>query len=71
MWVLHQTPFSQMCKRLERMFNIRIVLLNDTLVDKKFTGEFHYGDSLESILEVIRITTPFEYLRKGDTLILK
>lgn len=70
-WVLHQTPFSQMCKRLERMFNIRIVLLNDTLVDKKFTGEFHYGDSLESILEVIRITTPFEYLRKGDTLILK
>lgn len=70
-WVLHQTPFTQMCKRLERMFNIRIVLLNDELVDKRFTGEFHYGDSLESILEVVRITTPFEYERKGDTLILK
>lgn len=70
-WVLHETPFTQMCKRLERMFNIRIVLLNDELVDKRFTGEFHYGDSLESILEVIRITTPFEYERKDDTLILK
>ena len=44
---------------------------NDTLVDKSFTGEFRYGDSLESILEVIRITTPFDYERSGNTLILK
>lgn len=70
-WVLHQTPFSQMCKRLEQMFHIRIILLNDKLIDKNFTGEFHYGDSLESILEIIRITTPFEYTRRGDTLIIR
>lgn len=70
-WILHQTPFSEVCKRLERMFNVKIVILNDTLVDKSFTGEFRYGDSLESILEVIRITTPFDYERSGNTLILK
>lgn len=70
-WILHQTPFMQMCKRMEHLFNIKIIILNDTLADKKFTGEFHYGDSLESILEVIRITTPFDYERRGDTLILK
>lgn len=70
-WILHQTPFMEMCKRLERMFNIKIVIVNDTLMNKKFTGEFHYGDSLESILEVIRITTPFEYELNGETLILK
>lgn len=70
-WVLHQTSFSQICERLERMFNVKIVILNDELVKKSFTGEFRYGDSLESILEVIRITTPFNYERNGDTLILK
>lgn len=70
-WILHQTPFMQMCKRMEHLFNIKIIILNDTLADKKFTGEFHYGDSLESILEIIRITTPFDYERKGDVLILK
>lgn len=70
-WVLHQTPFLEVCKRLERQFHIKVVILNDGLVEKNFTGEFHFNDSLESILEVIRITTPFDYELKEDTLILK
>ena len=70
-WVLHQTPFAQVCQRLEQMFNIRIVIMNDTLIHKNFTGEFHFGDSLESILEVIRITTPFTYEREEGTIVLK
>ena len=70
-WVLHQTPFLEVCKRLERQFHIKVVILNDALVEKNFTGEFHFDDSLESILEVIRITTPFDYELKEETLILK
>lgn len=70
-WILHQTSFPQICSRLERMFNVKIVILNNDLVKKNFTGEFRYGDSLESILEIIRITTPFDYERNGDTLIVK
>ena len=45
--------------------------MNDKFIGKKFTGEFRFGDSLESILEVIRITTPFTYEREEDTIILK
>ena len=70
-WVLHQTPFTQVCHRLEQMFNVKIVIMNDKFIGKKFTGEFRFGDSLESILEVIRITTPFTYEREEDTIILK
>ena len=70
-WVLHQTPFTQICHRLEQMFNVKIVIMNDKFIGKKFTGEFRFGDSLESILEVIRITTPFTYEREEDTIILK
>ena len=70
-WVLHQTPFTHVCQRLEQMFNIKIVIMNDALIHKNFTGEFRFGDSLESILEVIRITTPFTYEREEGTLILK
>lgn len=70
-WVLHQTPFTQVCHRLEQMFNVKIVIMNDKFIGKKFTGEFRFGDSLESILEVIRITTPFTYERDEDTIILK
>ena len=69
--VLHQTPFTQVCHRLEQMFNVKIVIMNDKFIGKKFTGEFRFGDSLESILEVIRITTPFTYEREEDTIILK
>ena len=70
-WVLHQTPFTQVCHRLEQMFNVKIVIMNDKFIGKKFTGEFRFGDSLESILEVIRITTPFTYEREEDTSSLK
>ena len=70
-WVLHQPPFTQVCHRLEQMFNVKIVIMNDKFIGKKFTGEFRFGDSLESILEVIRITTPFTYEREEDTIILK
>lgn len=28
-WVLHQTPFTQVCHRLEQMFNVKIVIMND------------------------------------------
>lgn len=70
-WVLRQTPFTQICHRLEQMFNTKIIIMSDKLAGKKFTGEFRYGDSLESILEVIQITTPFTYEHNGDTIILR
>ena len=60
-WVLSDTPLLDICQRLEQQFNIKIIIMNDELIGKSFTGEFYTNESLESILKTMQISTQFEY----------
>lgn len=70
-WVLSDTPLLDICQRLEQQFNIKIIIMNDELIGKSFTGEFYTNESLESILKTMQISTPFGYEYKGKNIILK
>lgn len=70
-WILSDTPLLDICQRLEQQFNIKIIIMNDELIGKSFTGEFYTNESLESILKTMQISTPFEYEYKGKNIILK
>lgn len=70
-WVLSDTPLLDICQRLEQQFNIKIIIMNDELIGKSFTGEFYTNESLESILKTMQISTPFEYEYKEKNIILK
>ena len=70
-WVLSNTPLLDICQRLERQFNVKFIIMNDELINKSFTGEFGTNESLESILETMKISTSFDYERKGKNIIMK
>lgn len=70
-WVLSETPLLDICQRLEQLFNVKIIIMNDELIGKSFTGEFYTNESLESILKTMQISTSFKYERKGKNIILK
>lgn len=71
-WVLSDTPLLDICQRLENLFNIKIIIMDERLINKSFTGEFYTTESLESILNTMQITTPFQYEWKGrNTIVLK
>ena len=70
-WVLSDTLLLDICQRLEQQFNIKIIIMNDELIGKSFTGEFYTNESLESILKTMQISTSFQYERKGKNIILK
>lgn len=70
-WVLTETPLLDICQRLEHLFNVKIIIMNDELIGKSFTGEFYTNESLESILETMQISTSFNYERKGKNILLK
>lgn len=70
-WVLTETPLLDICQRLEQQFNVKIIIMNDELIGKSFTGEFYTNESLESILKTMQISTSFEYEWKGKNIILK
>jgi transmembrane sensor len=68
---MDQMSFEEICIRLERVYKVRFIILNESLRAKKFTGEFRYGEDLTSFLEVLKITTPFTYTVNQQTIILK
>ena len=70
-WVLSETPLLDICQRLEHLFNVKIIIMNDELIGKSFTGEFYTNESLESILKTMQTSTPFKDERKGKNIILK
>lgn len=70
-WVLSDTPLLDICQQLERLFNVKIIVMNDALIDKSFTGEFYTNEPLESILKTMQISTSFNYERKGKNIILR
>jgi len=70
-WVLSETPLLDICQRMEHLFNVKIIIMNDELIGKSFTGEFYTNESLESILKTMQTSTPFKYERKGKNIILK
>jgi transmembrane sensor len=70
-WVLTDTPLLDICQRLERQFNVKFIIMNDKLINKSFTGEFETNESLESILETMKISTSFSYERTGKNIIMR
>lgn len=70
-WVLTNTPLLDVCQRLERKFNVKFVITSPHLIDKSFTGEFYTNESLESILETMKVSASFSYERNGNRVILK
>lgn len=58
-------PLGEIVKMVERMYNIDIRFEDDKLRDYRFTGTLP-NTSLESILEVISITSPVAYRYDGN-----
>ncbi|WP_294552125.1 FecR family protein [uncultured Bacteroides sp.] len=70
-WVLSNTPLLDICQRLEQLFNVKFIIMNDELIGKSFTGEFYTNESLDSILKTMQISTPFKYEKKEGNIIIK
>jgi ferric-dicitrate binding protein FerR (iron transport regulator) len=63
--------FEELAKRLERNFNVTFVFENNRVKKESFGGTFRHYDSLETILKVIKTSTPFKYRIEKDTVYIK
>jgi len=61
---------SQIIKKLERQFDVKIINKNNTLEERQFTGAFD-KENIESILKTIQTHTNFKYIKKGKIIIIK
>ncbi|WP_345954287.1 FecR domain-containing protein [Mucilaginibacter sp. PAMB04168] len=55
-----QTSFAQICKELEKWYNITISVQSKPLLNKKITADFK-GQSLPQVLDILSATAGFKY----------
>ncbi len=59
-WVFKNEKFSSLAPKLERRFNVKIVIVDKALEEYTFTGIL-LDESLEQVLAAIRMTSPIRY----------
>lgn len=58
------TSFEELVRRLERWYDVDIVIDNNAFEDITFTGKFRNKESIWQVLDVIKMTTPINYKAK-------
>lgn len=71
-WIKGELSFkdaslSEICVRLEKRFNNRILIMNEDLLDRRYTAKFKQGDSLDKILGLLSYKRGWVYQTKNDT----
>jgi len=61
LYCFDDTPFSTILNKLEKYYDINIIIKNPQVLNYKCTGKFKEQDGIEHILKVIRKDHPFKY----------
>jgi len=69
--VFRNQRFTDILRKLERSHNVIFNLQNKKVENCKYTGTFTTDDEINTILDVIKYTTLFEYEIVKDTVIIK
>ena len=63
-------PLESLAKRLERWYDIKIIITDSTLARQRFTGRAD-NVSLDKLLHILQIIKPFNYTMHNKELIIK
>jgi len=63
--VFRSEDIESIILKLERWYNVKIILKNEKLKQFRFTGSFD-NETIEQALEALRLTAPFDYIIKKN-----
>jgi ferric-dicitrate binding protein FerR (iron transport regulator) len=70
-YVFNNVTFEEITKTLERGFKVTIRVENEELKNKPYTMRFENGESLETILDLIRINAKYSYKYHNGIVVIK
>ena len=65
--VFRKEPFATLAKRMERWYNVRIILADSSLNGLQFTGSFE-KETVDEAFRALRNSAPFNYIIEGKTI---
>lgn len=63
-------PFDDVIRKMERWYNIRIIVENDRLHSQLMSGEFS-NENIQQALTALQFTTPFRFHINKDTVMIR
>jgi transmembrane sensor len=66
-WIIDREPLSILAPMLERRFNLKIVFNDEQLTKYKFTGIIE-NETVDQILNALKLTAPLDYQINKDTI---
>lgn len=71
MYSFEDVPLEQITGRLEKMYNVTIVIPDEKSRKEKYTGKFSSSQAIEEIIQIINFKGQFEYYFRNDTIVLQ
>jgi ferric-dicitrate binding protein FerR (iron transport regulator) len=63
--------FDDLTLKMERWFNVVIVIKDEKLKTERFRGKFSHNENVFEVLEAIKVTTPITYKVENDTIFVR
>jgi len=64
--VFDDETFEDIAVKMERWFNVEILIEDEYLKQQRYTGKFIHNETVYQVLEIIKTTTPLEYIFKEN-----
>ena len=64
-------PFSEIAKKLERKYDVRILIESEALKKEIFSGSFSSGRTLDDIFKEIDVENKYKWTRRDSDIIIK
>jgi ferric-dicitrate binding protein FerR (iron transport regulator) len=68
-WIIESEKLSALAIKLERRYNVKFVFADEELKENVFSGKLE-GETLDQVLEAIKLTSPILYKVKNNTVYL-
>jgi len=69
--VFDEDAFKDISKKLERKYNVTILIQDEKLANYRYSGSFNNMPNIQSVLDILKETTPVNYQIKGDTITIQ
>jgi ferric-dicitrate binding protein FerR (iron transport regulator) len=66
--IFQSETFENICYKLERWYDVKIHIRKEELKKYRYTGKFVHKETINQVLEIIKLTTPINYTFKQNDL---
>ena len=70
-YIFHNEKLEVIMKKIERWYDMEVIINDPGIADQRLSGRFRDEEPLDQVLEVLKLTTPIQYIVKEKVVIIE